>query len=198
MSDSLRDEAPLSFPRVLLPPADGVSPGFLFGVKYALDAVERMQTIPEALIPCYGLSYAPPKFNFGWSIEDHDEIIVALEATHPELIVQVPDHIGLEATLERVHQYMVHELQLSAEWRPRFEYTESRDSSVPGSTIRGVDCFTVTNTYVNGACQPPEEVIQAMKEIFRLKGQPKWFLDFHHGRWQERWIFEDGGIEVMT
>ncbi|KAF9026626.1 hypothetical protein BDZ89DRAFT_1113750 [Hymenopellis radicata] len=201
---SLRDQAPGGFPRVLLPPADGFSPGFLFGVKYALDAVKTMQSIPQSLIPRHGFSYAPPKFNFGWPIESHPEIFEALESTHPELIVKAMVHdpiehpseegIDPEATMERVHQYMVDELQLSSAWRPRFEHKH------PTSTLSGLDCFTITNTYGNGVHQPPEEVAQAMKDIFKLEGQPRWFLDFHHGIWQERWIFanEDGEIEVMT
>ncbi len=148
-------------------------------------------------------TYAPPKFNFGWSMSE-DDVLDALEATHPELIVNMTvykplehtseEDINPEATMERVHQYMVNEWYLPSTWRPRIEY------KMPNSDVDELGCLTITNTYEDGVAQPPADVVHAMKDIFNLEEEPKWFLDFHHGTWQERWIVfnDDKQIEVMT
>ncbi|KAF8905393.1 hypothetical protein CPB85DRAFT_1254979 [Mucidula mucida] len=190
-----------AFPQALLPPTDLRSMGFRFSTNSVLSTISDIRTIPSPLVPRLGFSYAPPKLNYGWSMND-DEVLSALEANRPDFIVNTMAYDFLndeseeqydpDATMDRIYEYMTDELHLSPTWRPRME--EKIEMNDPE-----MRCVSIANNYENGVELPPDEVVQALVDFFKFDQEPRWFLNLHHSGWRRRLLrMHEGELIIQT
>ncbi len=131
-----------------------------------------------------------------------DEVLSALEANRPDFIVNTMAYDFLndeseeqydpDATMDRIYEYMTDELHLSPTWRPRMEEKiEMHDPEMR--------CVSIANNYENGVDLPPDEVVQALVDIFKFDQQPRWFLNLHHSGWRRRLLrMHEGELIIQT
>ncbi|KAF8905411.1 hypothetical protein CPB85DRAFT_921314 [Mucidula mucida] len=176
-------------PEALRPPRNLRDSGFRLGFNTALEVAENLHVLPSGLKARLGVYYSPPKFNFGWPMDEKKVVPTMRARDHADYLVFTSyedpltgDDIPILDERKTFALVQKH-LEIPQPWVLRLEDNVRIDFD------HEMGCLSLTNSYVNGNGTPSEEVVRRVKDFFGLDEEPRWFLDFTNTVWCPRYFF---------